>query len=99
MGEIVAPKSYQKLTLDSNGTLKKECFTVSGRKIPLVEIRKNLLAEHEGMGLVRDHSEAHYEAMTYEELEARLKEIGEFKEQPNGETTREELVDSLKHWE
>ena len=48
---------------------------------------------------MRDHSEAHYEAMTYEELEIRLKEIGEFKEQPDGETTREELVNSLKHWE
>lgn len=99
LGEIVAPKSYQKLILDSNGTLKKERFTVSGRKIPLLEIRKNLLTEHEEMGLVRDHSEAHYEAMTYKELEIRLKEIGEFKEQPDGETTREELVNSLKHWE
>ena len=49
-----------------------------------------------GMGLVRDHSEAHYETMTYEELETRLKEI---KELPDGETTREELTDSLKHWE
>ena len=48
------------------------------------------------MGLVRDHSEAHYETMTYEELETRLKEI---KELPDGETTREELTDSLKHWE
>ena len=99
LGEIVAPKTYQKLTLDSDGTLKKECFTVSGRKIPLLEIRKNLLAEHEEMGLVRDHSEAHYEAMTYEELEIRLKEIGEFKEGPDGDRTREELVNSLKHWE
>ena len=99
LGEIVAPKTYQKLTLDSNGNLKKECFTVSGRKIPLLEIRKNLLTEHEEMGLVRDHSEAHYEGMTYEELETRLKEIGEFKEQPDGARTREELVNSLKHWE
>ena len=99
LGEIIAPKSYQKLTLDSNGTLKKECFTVSGRKIPLVEIRKNLLDEHEKLGLVRDHSEAHYEAMTYEELEIRLKEIGEFKERPDSGMTREELVTSLKHWE
>ena len=51
LGEIIAPKSYQKLTLDSKGTLNKECFTVSGRKIPLVEIRKNLLDENEiGLG-------------------------------------------------
>ena len=48
---------------------------------------------------MRDHSEVHYEAMTYEELETHLKEIGEFKEQPDSETTREKLVDSLKHWE
>mgnify|MGYP000220579222 FL=1 len=50
LGEIIAPKTYQKLTLDSNGTLKKECFTVSGRKIPLLEIRKTRLAKHEELG-------------------------------------------------
>ena len=99
MGEIIAPKTYQKLTLDSNGTLKKECFTASGRKIPLLEIRKTLFAKHEKLGLVRDPSEAHYEAMTNEELETRWNEIGEFKEQPDGETTKEELANSLKHWE
>ena len=98
MGEITAPKSYQKLTLDSNCTLKKECFTGCDRKIPLVEIRKNLLNGHEKLGLVRDHSEAHYEAMTYEELEIRSKEIGKFKEKPDSGMTREELVSSLKHW-
>lgn len=53
--------------------LSRKNVSVSGRKIPLLEIRKNLLAEHEEMGLVRDHSEAHYEAMTYKELEIRLK--------------------------
>ena len=98
MREIIAPKSYQKLTLDSNGTRKKECFTGSDRKILLVERRKNLLNDHEKLGLVRDHSEAHYEAITYEELEIRLKEIGEFKDKPDSGMTREELVSSLKHW-
>ena len=98
MDEIIAPKIYQKLTLDSNGTLKKKCFTVSGRRIPLLVIRKTLLAEHKELGLVRDHSEAHNEAKTNEELETRLKEIGESKEQPDGETTGEELVNPLKHW-
>ncbi|CAH3192995.1 unnamed protein product, partial [Porites evermanni] len=95
--DFIAPKSYHKLTMDSNGTLEKECFTGSDRKIPLVEIRMNLLNDHEKLGLVRDHSEAHYEAMTYEELEIRLEEIGVFKEKPNRWMTREELVSSLKH--
>ena len=98
LGVIIAPKSYQNLTLDSNGTRKKECFTGSDRKILFVEIRKNVLNDHEKLDLVRDHSEAHYEAMTYEELEIRLKEIGEFREKPNSGMTREELVSSLQHW-
>ena len=52
---------------------------------------------HEQLGLVRDHSEAHNEVITYEELEIRLKEIGEFKDKPDSGMTREELVSSLKH--
>ena len=43
LGEVVTPKSYKKLTLNPDGTLKEEYFTVSGRKIPLLEIRKNIL--------------------------------------------------------
>ena len=99
LGEIIAPKSYKKLTLQSDGTLKEEYFRVSGRKIPLLEIRKKLLDDHEQEGLVRDHSDAHYEAMTDEELKNRLIELGEFEEQSGGEMTREELLNSLKHWE
>ena len=63
-GEIIVPKSYKKLSLHSDGTLKEEYFTVSGREICLLEIRKNLLEQHEKEGLVRDHSDAHYEALT-----------------------------------
>lgn len=72
---------------------------VSGRKIFLLEIRKNLLVEYEEMGLVRDYLEVYYEVMIYEELEICLKEIGEFEEQFDGEIIREELVNLLKYWE
>lgn len=99
LGEIIAPKSYKKLSLHSDGTLKEETFTVSGRKIPLLDIRKNLLEQHEKEGLVRDHSNTHYEALTNEEIKNRLKELGEHAEPADGEFTREELVESLKHWE
>ena len=34
------PKRYKKLVMNSDGTLKEVEFTVSGRKIPLTEIRK-----------------------------------------------------------
>ena len=55
LGEIITPRCYRKLMLHPDGTLKEEYFTVSGRKIPLLEIRKLLLEEHEKEGLVRDH--------------------------------------------
>ena len=50
LGEIITPRRYRKLVLHPDGTLKEEYFTVSGRKIPLLEIRKLLLEEHEKGG-------------------------------------------------
>ena len=60
LGEIIVPKRYKTLMLQPEGTLKTEYFTGSGRKIPLFEIRKALLEELEKEGIVRDHSDAHY---------------------------------------
>jgi len=34
------PKRYKKIVMNSDGTLKDVEFRVSGRKIPLTEIRK-----------------------------------------------------------
>lgn len=99
LGEVVTPKSYNKLTMNSAGTLKEEYFTVSGRKIPLLEIRKNIFCQQEKDGLVRDHSDAHYETMTYEDIKTRVQEIGECKELSSGEATREELLELLTNCE
>ena len=99
LGEIIAPKCYKKLSLHPDGTLMEEYFTVSGRKIPLLDIRKNLLEQHEKEGLVRDHSDAHYEGMTDAELVNRLKELGELNKESEGDMTRQELMKCLKHWE
>ena len=68
LGEIITPQQYKKVMLDPDGTLKEEYFRISGRKIPLLEIRKILLEEYEKEGLVRDHSEGHYNAMATEEI-------------------------------
>ena len=78
--------------LHPDGTLKEEYFTVSGRKIPLL-FRKMLLEEHEKEGLVRDHSDAHYNAMTTEEIKSRLRELGELK---TADATREESLELVK---
>ena len=99
LGEIITPKCYKKLSLHPDGTLKEEYYWVSGRKIPLLDIRKKLLEEHEKEGLVRDHSDAHYDKMTIEEITNRLKELGELDKQSESEMTRQELVKLLQHWE
>ena len=58
------------------------------------------MEKHEKQGLVRDHSDAHYEALTDEELKNRLKELGEFGDQPSDALfLREDLIESLKQWE
>ena len=92
LGEIIAPKRYKKLMLQPDGTLKTEYFTVNGRKIPLLEIRKALLEEHEKEGLVRDHSDAHYNCMSVDDIKSRLRELGELKI----DGLREELLKVLK---
>ena len=96
LGGIITPRQYKKFMLHPDGTLKEEYFTVSGRKIPLLEIRKILLEEHVKEGLVRDHSEGHYNAMATEEIKRRLRELGELKA---ADTTREELLALLKSHE
>ena len=92
LGEIIAPKRYKKLMLQPDGTLKTEYFTVNGRKIPLLEIRKALLEEHEKEGLVRDHSDAHYNCMSVDDIKSRLWELGELKI----DGLRKELLKVLK---
>ena len=72
-------QSVKTLSLHPDSTLKEEYFTVSGRKISSLDIRKNLLEQHGKEGLVRDHSDAHYEGMTDKGLPNRLKELGKVK--------------------
>ena len=78
--------------LQSDGTLKTEYFTVNGRKIPLLEICKALLEEHEKEGLLRDHSDDHYNCMSVDDINSRLRELGELKI----DGLREELLKVLK---
>ena len=59
----------------------------------MLEIKKVLLEEHEKEGLVRDHSEGHYNVMTTEEIKSHLTELGELKALDN---TREESLALLK---
>ena len=54
--------------LTKEGHLKTETFTVSGRKIPLREIRKRMLKEHESLGIMRIWKDDFYDAMTADEL-------------------------------
>jgi len=49
IGELVVPKKYKKLVLNIDGNLKEVQFTVSGRKIPLSEIRKGELNRCENL--------------------------------------------------
>ena len=77
IGELVVPKQYKKLVLTSEGTLKEVEFTVSGRKIPLTEIRKRELNRCEQLGVVRDHTNDDYAQMSDDQISQRLRVLGD----------------------
>ena len=52
LGELIEPKTYEKLVLDKDGTLKKEKFTLHARKIPMKDIRKRMFETHKKHGTV-----------------------------------------------
>ena len=51
------------------------------------------------MGLVGDHSDEHYREWQTKNWKSTSEIIGEFKEESDGEMTREEVANLLKHWE
>ena len=56
LGEMIVPQTFKKVSLTKEGHLKTETFTVSGRKIPPLEIRKRMLKEHESLGIMRNEN-------------------------------------------
>lgn len=51
LGDLIEPKTYQKLVLDKGGNIVKESFTVHARKIPLRDIRKKIFETHKKHGM------------------------------------------------
>ena len=102
MGEVVVPRKYKRVTLSPEGDIVMEEFTVSGRHIPLTDIRVQILKKHEQMGLVRNHSTQHYDAMSPDQLVSRLRELGDYREEEditlNEMKTRLSQLERTKHF-
>ena len=94
LGKMIVPQTFKKVSLTKEGHLKTETFTVSGCKIPLLEIRKRMLKEHESLGIMRIWKDDFYDSMTEDELSSRLVQLGE----ESGEGTPSEMRDRLKGW-
>jgi hypothetical protein len=77
--------------------VKKEEFTVEGRKDPLTEIREKNLLEHAPYS--RDKPDTHYANMTHEKVVARLREINEYNESDklDAEQLREKIESIERH--
>ena len=78
LGKIITPREYRKMIITPDGEVKEEKFYVSGRKIPLFDIRKQLLKNHQQQGFVRDHSDEKYDNMSLEQVITQLKFLGEY---------------------
>ena len=55
LGRLIDPKTFTKLVL-KDGKVVSEEFTISGRKIPMREVRRELTEEHTKSCLLRDSS-------------------------------------------
>ena len=92
---MIVPQTFKKVSLTKEGHLKTETFTMSGRKIPLLEIRKRMLKEHESLEIMRIWRDDFYDSMTEDELSSRVVQLGE----ESGEGTPSEMRDRLKGME
>lgn len=54
LGQLIESKSFKKFRLDTSGTLIESIYTIAGRKIALLDIRKKLYFEHKKKGILRD---------------------------------------------
>ncbi len=94
---MIVPQSFKKVVLTKEGTIKTEVFTVSGRKIPLLEIRQCMLTDHEKLGILRVQNDEYYTAMTDAEVRSRLIQLGE--ENNTREESGLEMKERLKAME
>ena len=64
---MIVPQTFKKVRLTKEGHLTTETFTVSGRRISLLEIGKRILKEHESLGIMRIWKDDFYDSMTEDE--------------------------------
>ena len=76
VGELIVPKKYEKLLLDKEGSLKKEEFTVEGRKGPWMKSAQKTMLKHKEY--TRQHPDEYYDEMSQLEVSRRLAQLNEF---------------------
>ena len=93
-GNLIVPQKYEKVIL-KNGQLLNEEIQVSGRKIPLRNIRTTMLQKQEKYMRVR--TDAEFSNMSREQVITGLKNINEF--EINENSSLEELLKKLMKYE
>ena len=73
IGEEVVKTVQERFTIasESQSVTVSRC-EVSARKIPLLEIRKKLLQQHEQLGIMRDDSDSYLNSLRRDEITAQL---------------------------
>ena len=94
-GNLIVPQKYEKVIL-KNGQLLNEEIQVSGRKIPLRNIRTTMLQKQEKYMRVR--TDAEFSNMSREQVITGLKNINEF-EINDENSSLEELLKKLMKYE
>ena len=86
-----------KLSLTKEGTIKEEEFIVSGRKIPLLAIRRKLLEKQVNLGVVRSILNTDYTSFDVGTLKRKLKHLNPHTD--TDELSKPQLIAQIKGFE
>ena len=92
IGDEIVPITHSRYIVQE-GEIREETIEVTARKIPLYDIRRRLLERHEELGLIRQHPDEYYAALSSGEIKEMLIKLHEHVE-PN--MSDEELREKLK---
>ena len=93
MGELIVPQTFEK-TIMKNGKIQKEIVEIKGRKIPLKDIRSDMIKQHERY--MRNRTDEDFVKLNRNQIIQNLKNINEL---PSLDLPTPDLLTILKKYE
>jgi hypothetical protein len=95
-GMDIAPKSFEKNVIGSDGKLTSTQTKVYGKKIPLKDIIQSETKRLHAAGILNIYSDDHYTSLSLDEIKTRFQRMGEKVQKDDTEETLRNKLKSLE---